>query len=107
MSRAKKKTLSVGNGTAESVSKDQGDWPRPNPNYGTSNAMQHAATMPAAAVVAQLQVYAAAMGLSLTARCRRCGAPLWAAQSLHVKLGPVCRRRTESSQPVPEEGAEQ
>ncbi|MGM7777907.1 DUF6011 domain-containing protein [Arthrobacter sp. KNU-44] len=33
------------------------------------------------------------MGLTLTARCRRCGAPLWASESLHAKLGPVCRKR--------------
>ncbi|WP_350225118.1 DUF6011 domain-containing protein [Arthrobacter sp. efr-133-R2A-120] len=69
------------------------------------NAVQHAASMPAAAVVAELQKYAAAMGLTLTARCRRCGAPLWAARSLHAKLGPVCRARTEPSQPALTEGA--
>lgn len=48
--------------------------------------------MPAAAVVAELQRYASSVGLSLTARCMRCGAPLWAPQSLNAKLGPKCRR---------------
>lgn len=48
--------------------------------------------MPAAAVVAELQKYAASVGLVLTARCTRCGAPLWAPRSVSVKLGPTCRK---------------
>jgi hypothetical protein len=49
--------------------------------------------MPAVAVVAELQKYAASVGLVLTARCTRCGAPLWASQSISTKLGPTCRKQ--------------
>lgn len=54
---------------------------------------QRAANMPAAAVVAELQRYAASVGLTLTCRCTRCGSPLWNAKSISRKLGPTCRRR--------------
>lgn len=51
-----------------------------------------ARNLPAAAVVAELQKYAASVGLSLTCRCARCGSPLWNARSVSAKLGPSCRR---------------
>jgi hypothetical protein len=52
-----------------------------------------AVNMPAAAVVAELQMYAQSVGLVLAARCTRCGAPLWASRSVSAKLGPTCRKQ--------------
>lgn len=49
--------------------------------------------VPAAAVIAELQRYAAFVGLVLTARCANCGRPLFAAASVHARLGPTCRKR--------------
>ncbi len=49
---------------------------------------------PAVAVIAELQAYAASVGMTLTTRCIRCKAPLWNPVSLHHHLGPVCRAKT-------------
>jgi len=51
--------------------------------------------VPAAAVIAELQRYAAFVGLVLTARCVNCGRPLFAAASVHDRIGPTCRARKQ------------
>lgn len=56
-------------------------------------------TVPAAAVIAELQRYAAFVGLVLTARCATCGRPLFAAASIHARRGPTCRRRQQAETP--------
>ncbi|MFJ6155550.1 DUF6011 domain-containing protein [Pseudarthrobacter sp. NPDC092184] len=62
--------------------------------YGAADVppvAQHA--NPSDVTLALLRRAAAAFGLSLAARCTRCGAPLWAAASVAAKLGPTCARR--------------
>lgn len=63
-------------------------------NSFTHSEATMARNMPTAAVVAELQVYAAGVGLVLSCRCTRCGSPLFAAKSVSRKLGPVCARLT-------------
>lgn len=50
---------------------------------------------PTDVTLAILRRSAAAFGLSLAVRCTRCGAPLWASNSVATKLGPTCKRRQE------------
>ncbi|MBG6218435.1 hypothetical protein IWX75_002918 [Arthrobacter sp. CAN_A6] len=52
---------------------------------------------PAAAVIAEMQRYAASVGMVLTSRCIRCKAPLWNAKSLHHHLGPICRAKLNTN----------
>lgn len=62
--------------------------------YGSADvppAPQHA--NPSDVTLAVLRRAAAAFGLSLTTRCTRCGAPLWASASVSAKLGPACRKK--------------
>lgn len=56
---------------------------------------------PAVAVIAELQTYAASVGMTLTTQCARCKAPLWNPVSLHHHLGPVCRAKTKKNGPGP------
>lgn len=50
---------------------------------------------PSDATLAILRRSAAAFGLSVVARCSRCGAPLWAPRSVAAKLGPTCAQRVK------------
>lgn len=63
-----------------------------NSDMGDVPATRQHATNPSDITLAILRASAAAFGLSLTCRCTRCGAPLWAARSVSAKLGPKCRR---------------
>lgn len=61
---------------------------------------------PAAAVLAELQEYANSMGLVLTARCIRCGAPLTKPESIAVHIGPKCKNKEAVPVPVAKQNTE-
>lgn len=62
------------------------------PQDSETATRQHG-THPTDITLAILRKSVAAFGLTLSTRCTRCGAPLWAAASVAAKLGPTCRKR--------------
>lgn len=48
-------------------------------------------------LAAQFRAQAAEFGLVLAARCRFCGAPIWAPKSLAQHAGPICQSRNKNS----------
>lgn len=63
---------------------------------GDVPAVQQHATNPTDITLAILRRSAAAFGLTLSARCTRCGAVLGNSRSVSARLGPVCRKRVPS-----------
>lgn len=58
----------------------------------TTSIIQAASLMPPAALIAEVQIWAASVGFICTRKCTRCGAPLYAAASLARGIGPKCSK---------------
>ena len=78
-------------------SKGRLDLTSDNATESAPNPMQHAASLPAAAVLADVAVWASSVGLVLAGRCQDCGSIISGVESLHAGRGRVCRRRAQKA----------
>lgn len=64
---------------------------------GPLNPMRHAASLPTAAVLSDVKIWAASVGSVVAGRCHDCGQVIWGAESIHTGRGRVCRRRARKA----------